>query len=353
MRGRMARGRRAMNACQLPPGTRLRDFEIVSVLGGGRTSLVYQAYDSVFERRVTLKEYLPAAYAARDERLRLVALPGKSDAFDEGLRRFIAEARAMPKFHHASLSYAYQLFRENGSAYIVMPYYPGQTLRAKVRDGWRATGIGDLFVIVLPILEGLSRLHQAGYCHCGVSPDNLLIQDDGDPLLLDFGAIQKPGEFFGERAVDSLAPGFAALEQYGNDDYDIGAWTDIYAVSAVVYYLVTGLAPVMAPSRATDDALAPLAGFAAADLPARLLEVFEQGLAVSPRERFMSIEAFSHALDAGVREAMAHTSPATRAAAGEILSMAVAALSHSPGARRILRSLLSLRDWTRRQGASG
>jgi hypothetical protein len=70
MRGRMARGRRTMNACQLPPGTRLRDFEIVSVLGGGRTSFVYQAYDSVFERRVTLKEYLPAAYAVRDERLR-------------------------------------------------------------------------------------------------------------------------------------------------------------------------------------------------------------------------------------------------------------------------------------------
>jgi non-specific serine/threonine protein kinase len=346
---------RASDLSALPAGTKVREYEILSVLGGGQTSLVYKAYDGMLGRHVTLKEYLPAAFAARDERSQLAALPGKDEAFNEGLRRFVAEARVMTQFDHFALRRAYQFFLEGGSAYIVMPYYQGMTLRAKVHNDWRITQIGDLLMIVLPVLEGLSALHRANYCHCGVSPDNILIQDNDEPLLLDFGAIRQLGEYPDDCSPGDLTTGFAALEQYDTSRHGvgIGAWTDIYAVSAVVYYIVTGIVPAAPMARLAHDALRPLAGCATVELPGRLLEVFDQGLSVSPQERFMNLGAFVNALDAGVQGAIAQSSPATMAAAREILSVASATSLHSPRIRKILQSTWALRDRTCQQGAVG
>ena len=336
---------------ELPAGTRRRGYEIHAVLGGGQRSLVYKAYDVMLDRDVALKEYLPAAHAMRDEGLRLAALPGKREAFDEGLRRFIAEAQAMVKFNHASLRFAYQIFRENGSAYIVMPYYPGRTLREGVRDGWRATGIGDVLMIVLPLLEGLALLHRAGYCHGGVSPENILIRDNGDPLLLDFGAAQRAGEFL-DRPETDLTPGFAALEQYRDNGHDlcIGPWTDVYGISAVIYYIVTGILPPEAMARVAHDPLRPLASFARDELPAFLLEVVDQGLAVAPQNRFASIDAFVTALDGAVQKAFASSPTLAASAMSEIVSVASAVSAYSPRTQRILQSAWALREQIRQRG---
>ncbi|MDR1424123.1 MAG: serine/threonine protein kinase [Azoarcus sp.] len=343
---------RAPGPCELPVGTKRRDYEICSVLGGGQTSLVYQAYDTMLNRYVAVKEYLPVAFAVRDDRLQLTVLPGKQEAFESGLRRFVAEARIMTAFDHCALRRSYQFFQEAGSAYIVMPYYPGKTLRAAVYEGWRIGNISDLFMITLPLLEGLSTIHQANYCHCGVSPDNILIQNNSEPILLDFGAIQRPGEFFGERPVSALAPGFAALEQYGIDrNVCIGAWTDVYAISAVIYHAVTGIVPEPATARVVRDTLRPLAGFTVADLPVRLLEAIDQGLSVAPQVRFASIEAFANALDQSVQAAMATPNRPTGAAVSDILSVAATVSSYSPRIRRLLQLTSALRDRIRQRGA--
>ena len=334
---------------ELPAGTRRQGYEIRAVLGGGQRSLVYKAYDVMLDRYVALKEYLPVALATRDENRQLVTLPGKDEAFNAGFKRFVAEAQVMTQFYHCALRGAYQVFMDAGSAYIVMPYSPGQTLRARVQDDWRTAGIGDVLMIVLPLLEGLALLHRAGYCHGGVSPENILIRDNGDPLLLDFGAAQRAGEFL-DRPETDLTPGFAALEQYRDNGHDlcVGPWTDVYGISAVIYYLVTGILPPEAMARVAHDPLRPLAGFARDDLPAFLLEIIDQGLAVAPQDRFAHIDAFATALDCAVQKAFA-SSPATPAMS-EIVSVVTAVSAYSPRARKILQSTWSLREQIRQRG---
>ena len=334
---------------ELPAGTRRREYEIRAVLGGGQRSLVYKAYDVVLDRDVALKEYLPVALATRDENRQLVALPEKEEAFDEGLRRFIAEAQVMTRFNHAALRGAYQVFLEAGSAYIVMPYAAGQSLRARVQGDWRAAGIGDVLMIVLPLLEGLALLHRAGYCHGGVSPENILIRDNGDPLLLDFGAAQRAGEFL-DRPETDLTPGFAALEQYRDNGHDlcVGPWTDVYGISAVIYYIVTGILPPAAMARVAHDPLKPLASFARDELPAFLLDVVDQGLTVAPQDRFAHIDAFAAALDHAVQKAFSSSPAPAAPAVGEILSVASAVSAYSPRTRKILQSAWALREQIQR-----
>ncbi|MDR0635290.1 MAG: serine/threonine protein kinase [Azoarcus sp.] len=336
---------------ELPAGTRRQGYEIRAVLGGGQRSLVYKAYDVMLDRYVALKEYLPVAFAARDENRQLVVLPGKDEAFSEGLKRFIAEAQVMTQLNHFALRGSYQVFMDAGSAYIVMPYYPGKSLRAMVQDDWRAANIGDVLMIVLPLLEGLSLLHRMRYCHCGVSPDNILIRDNGEPILLDFGAAQRPGAF-PDRPVTDLAPGFAALEQYRDNGHDvcIGAWTDIYGISAVIYYIVTGILPPEAMARVAHDPLKPLASFARDDLPAFLLEIIDQGLSVAPQNRFASIDDFATALDYTVQKALVSSPTSATPAMSEILSVATAVSAYSPRTRKILQSTWALREQIRQRG---
>ena len=336
---------------ELPSGTKRREYEIRAVLGGGQRSLVYKAYDAMLDRYVALKEYLPIAFATRDENLQLAVLPGKDEAFNEGLKRFVAEAQVMTQFNHCALHGAYQVFMDAGSAYIVMPYYPGRSLRAMVQDDWRTANIGDVLMIVLPLLEGLSLLHRMRYCHCGVSPDNILICGNGEPILLDFGAVQRLGEFL-DYPVTDLAPGFAALEQYRNNDHDVcvGAWTDIYGISAVIYYIITGILPPDAMARVTHDALRPLASFASDDLPAFLLELIDQGLSVAPQNRFASIDDFATALDYAVQKALVSSPTSATSGMSEILSVATAVSAYSPRTRKTLQSTWALREQIRQRG---
>lgn len=317
--------------------------------------MVYRAYDVMLDRDVVLKEYLPVAIATRDENRQLIVLPGKEEAFNAGFKRFVAEAQVMARFNHVTLRGPDQVFMDAGSVYIVMPYCNGETLRAMAQDGWRATGIGDVLMIVLPLLAGISLIHRRGYCHCGISPDNVLIRDNGDPLLIDFGAAQRPGAFPG-RPMTGLAPGFAALEQYRETDYDvcIGAWTDIYGLSALTYYIVTGIRPPEAMARvAVADPLQPLASFARDDLPAFLLVIFDQGMAVMPQERFArfgNIESFAAALDHAVQKAFASSPTLAASAMSEIVSVASAVSAYSPRTQRILQSAWALREQIRQRG---
>ncbi|MDR3213289.1 MAG: serine/threonine protein kinase [Azoarcus sp.] len=321
----------------LPAGTRLQEFEVLSVLGGGAVSLVYKAYDRDLHRHAALKEYLPTALARRGGQRQLEIAAGKQDLFEQGLRRFIAEAHIMTRFDHPVLRKAWRLFRENGTAYFAMPYYEGITLRKKVHDDYRAKSLGELLTIILPVLEGLSLLHRAGYCHFGISPDDILIQSGDAPVLLDFGAARRPGENQEDRAVTELSPGFAAPEQYESDSARLGAWSDIYSLAAVIYYIVSGIVPDVAISRLSHDSLRPLASFATPELPASLLTVIDRGLTVAPQARLQSIAEFVRSLDAAL-SGLAYPG-------ADVIMRADATVSaFSPAIKKILRSAWALRD---------
>jgi non-specific serine/threonine protein kinase len=286
-------------------GTWVREFEIRAVLGGGQFSLIYKTYDHSLERTVALKEYLPTGVVRRGDSAQVEILPDQREQFAQGLKRFRDEARAMTEIRHPVLRETLQMVEANGTAYIVMPYYDGKTLRQCVHEDWRAKNLDDLFSIILPILEGVSLLHQAGYCHLNISPGNILMQENGAPVLLDFGATQRPGKAKDNRLMTELSPGFAAKEQY-DPDGDLGSWTDIYAISAVVYYIITGIIPPLSISRSVFDPLEPLASFATDDLPGGMLSVVDLGLSVEPETRIRNIASYTKTLRDVAQKTMTH-----------------------------------------------
>jgi serine/threonine protein kinase len=290
----------------LPPGACVREFEVVSVLGSGKSSLTYKAHDHSLKLPRTIKEYLPVGMARRSSTsLAVEALPDTAESFKLGLKRFLAEGQHMAQFQHRVFREAIRILNENGTAYIVMPYYEGKTLRKLVSEGWRVNELGEFLLIILPILAGIELLHKNNYCHCDITPDNILMRDKAPLIILDFGAVQLQG-VTEDRPIIDLSPGFAAKEQYESTGI-VGAHTDIYAISALSYYILTGIIPDTSISRILHDSMKPLTEFAISGLPISVLEVIDRGLSVEPENRYQSVESFARSLRIAIEMMMAES----------------------------------------------
>ena len=287
----------------LPIGTKLEEYIVQSVIGEGGFGIVYLAHDTFLGREVAIKEYLPGSLASRGAGLQVeVRQADKRELFLKGMRRFVNEAHILARFRHPALVSVMRFLETNGTAYMVMPFYRGRTLREMVRNGFRAKTTEDLFSILLPVLEGLTQIHSVECYHLDISSDNIMILDNGAPVLLDFGAARHTELSGGESTTIILKPGFAPIEQYGSDDSELvlGPWTDIYAISAVAYLLVTGVMPPVSVTRIMKDTLTPAVNYASPDLPVGVLKVVDTGLMVRPPGRQRTVKDYLQSLlDAG------------------------------------------------------
>ena len=296
----------------LPAGTRFGEFEIVRVLGVGGFGIVYLAQDHSLERPVALKEYMPASLAARGTGPQITV---RSSAFAEtyaiGLRSFINEARLLARFDHPSLVKVYRFWEDNATAYMVMPYLQGTTLRDARRRLTHAPAEAWIRSVVAPILSALELLHREGVFHRDVAPDNILLPKDGPPVLLDFGAARRVISDRTQSLTAILKPSYAPIEQYAEmTQLRQGPWTDLYALGAVVHYLVHGTPPPPATARAVaEEGQAPL-GSAVPGLSPRFLDAMRWMLAVRPNERPQSVADLRAVLD-GDAEVPAHGRPLT------------------------------------------
>lgn len=233
----------------LPHGTLLRDYAVHEVLGHGGFGIVYKALHRELGHFVAIKEYLPSELALREG---TVVRPRSSDsaaAFDDGLRRFHDEARALIAFQdHPNVVACRDFFRGNGTAYFVMEYVDGlplsQVLRNREAEG-RPITEEDLLAIAVPLAEGLAHVHEAGVLHRDVKPANILIRRADDrPVLIDFGAAKQTvaGR---TRSFAPYTEGYAALEQVAEGR--LGPWTDVYGFGAVLWRMVAGGIPPWEP----------------------------------------------------------------------------------------------------------
>ena len=289
----------SLSAHTLPEGTRLRDFEINGLIGEGGFGIVYLAYDHSLGRRVAIKEYMPASMASRAQASSAVVVKSQrhEETFRLGLKSFVNEARLLARFDHPALVKVYRFWEENGTAYMVMPYYQGPTLKHTLAELGRMPTEAELRGWLGPLLDALAVMHEARCFHRDIAPDNILLTSSG-PLLLDFGAARHVIGDMTHALTVVLKPGFAPIEQYGEvPSLTQGAWTDLYALASVVYAAVTGKAPISAVERLMDDRHVPLAQFIEhRRLEGQFSESFvlaiDAALHLRPRDRPQDVAAF-------------------------------------------------------------
>ena len=283
----------------LPVGTKIDEFEILDLIGIGGFGIVYLAHDHSLGRLVALKEYMPSSLAARIEGLTVAVKSARlAETFAIGLRSFVNEARMLAQFDNPSLVKVYRFWEDNGTAYMVMPFYEGITLKQALQKMPAPPTEAWLRGVIDPLLDALEVLHQANCFHRDIAPDNILLLNDGRPVLLDFGAARRVISDRTQALTVILKPGYAPLEQYAEVPHvKQGAWTDLYALAAVVYNAVTGRPPVPSVGRSINDTLVPLAKAAAGRYREPFLVAIDRALAVRPEDRPQSIPEFRALLE--------------------------------------------------------
>ncbi len=284
----------------LPAGTRFGELELLRVLGVGGFGIVYLAQDHALERQVALKEYMPGSLAGRAKGGYAVSIRSgaHSETYALGLRSFVNEARLLARFNHPSLVKVYRFWEQNGTAYMVMPYLEGRTLR----DVRRSMNVPPtepwIRSVIDPLLDALELLHGEDVFHRDIAPDNILLPPGEVPVLLDFGAARRA---IGDRTqtfTAILKPSYAPIEQYAEAlQLRQGPWTDLYALGAVVYYLLRGTPPPPATARAVQDDVRLLTQEENPDISPAFLDAIEWAMAVRPVERPQSIAALREVIE--------------------------------------------------------
>ena len=283
----------------LPPGARLNEMEILRVLAVGGFGIVYLARDHSLDRDVAVKEFMPAQLAGRSEGQR-VTVRSKADfeTFRLGLQSFVNEAKLLAQFTHPSMVKVYRFWEANGTGYMVMPYLRGPTLREVRQSMSQPPTEAWLRSVIDPLLDALGMLHAEGVYHRDIAPDNVLVSGNGVPVLLDFGAARR---LIGDRTQSLTAilkPSYAPIEQYAEaQQLRQGPWTDLYALAALVTYLLDGLPPPASTARAIHDDMELLAQRRIPGVSRTFLAVIDWALAVRPQDRPQNVAEMRDALN--------------------------------------------------------
>ena len=288
----------------LRKGTRLIGrYTIEGVLGQGGFGITYLGMDELHKKKVAIKEFFPQGIVTRNieyEDTVTVTLVGEKENYDKGKERFLKEAQTMAMFSKdKGIVKALDFFEINNTAYIVMEYLEGVTLKQYLRENKRIVA-EDLVELLVPLIEALDEIHSQGLIHRDISPDNIMVLPDGRIKLMDFGAARDYTEF-GEKSLSIvLKPGYAPPEQYQTHGIQ-GPWTDIYALCATMYKCITGENPPDAIDRLVDDHLKKISAFGILVLP-QIEEAIIKGMSVAAKDRYQNVGDFCEDLYGGYEE---------------------------------------------------
>jgi serine/threonine protein kinase/peptidoglycan hydrolase-like protein with peptidoglycan-binding domain len=271
----------------LAPGKMVGRYEILSILGQGGFGITYRARDEQLHREVAIKEYLPSALAIRQDGATVMPRSTKvAEDFAWGRQRFVEEGRTLATLQRApAIVRVFDFLEANGTAYIVMELVPGHTLEDRLKSGPLTPA--EIDRILWPLLDGLEQVHAVGFLHRDIKPANVLLDAQGNPTLIDFGASRAAMAGRSQAMTAIFTPGYAAAEQMTAAKQ--GPWSDIYGLSATLYHAITGTAPPSAFDRMLDDEYQPLGRLQPAGFLPGLLVGLDAGLAVRASDRPQSI----------------------------------------------------------------
>ncbi|QNQ20628.1 protein kinase [Kosakonia sp. SMBL-WEM22] len=300
----------------LPPGYRFNEFEIKEVIGGGGFGIVYRAWDHQLERTIAIKEFMPSSLAVRNDDMTLVLRSERfSKAFTAGLNSFIQEARLLARFNHPNLLHVLRFWVQNDTAYMGTVFYSGTTL-SRLREKNPAL-INEAWIRrMLPMLLGaIKTIHDEDYLHRDISLDNIQIQENGLPVLLDFGSARRSIGSVSDETETMLRPGYAPIEQYTDDnDSEQGPWTDIYALGAVLHTMIIGSPPPVSVVRSIQDTYVPLTQRGLPGYSHALLQAVDRALALKMEDRPQSVDEFAALIEmpvAGIDDVLSVKQPGT------------------------------------------
>ena len=287
----------------LYPGMILNDRYIVGeVQGFGGFGIIYKAWDRNLNTVVAIKEYYYAGIAARQPGTQTVLIytQNRGAEFRHFLKRFLDEARCTVKFSsNNNIVNVYDFFEANNTAYIVMEFLDGVPLNEYLKKSRIETE--QCVYVMQCVCSALKTVHAAGIIHRDISPDNIMICSNGKVKLFDFGAARfcKNEDYQGMKLTQVMKPGFSPPEQYQTVSKQ-GPWTDIYALGATLYYMMTGIKPAESTNRKTTDDLKPPKELNP-DVPDHINDTILRAMAVETHLRFSSADDFEKALRNEVR----------------------------------------------------
>ena len=288
----------------LKPGVILKErYKIEEVIGAGGFGITYRAWDPLLQSYVAIKEYYPSGIATRSADSSKVCVPVglEQREYHRGRIRFLKEAQDVARFQsEPNIVSIYDYLEENDTAYMVMEYLHGCTLKQYIREHGGRLDTDHILHICLSVLDALAVVHKAGMIHRDISPENIFICEDLTVKLIDFGAA-KQVYLDGEQTMSVvLKPGYAPPEQYAKKDKQ-GPWTDIYALGATLYFAATGEKPEESFGRALEDTIKPVC-VVNLEIPMYLSKVIMQAMSVKIENRYPTVEAMREALLDGANQ---------------------------------------------------
>lgn len=273
----------------LQNNTLLAEYQVIGHLGQGSFGTTYLCTDRNLDRKCVIKEYSPHYLVERKSNGELQAKAWRHhDAYNKGKKAFLNEARSLAKFNHHNIVRINRYFELNNTAYFVMDYESGTSLRNILYRNNNQFEEQEIEAIIGPLCDGLEQLHKMGLIHRDIKPDNILIRPNGEPVLIDFGAVID----LNDKDIEVIAtPRYAPIEQY-DSRFPQGPWIDIYALAATMYEMIAGSPPAQAIERLANDSLIPAKEVGRGKYGDRLLGLIDKGLAVAPTERPRDIGEF-------------------------------------------------------------
>ena len=282
---------------RLEVGYRLNGrYRVCRSLGQGGFGITYLAEDELLGQKIVIKEYFPACFARRaeDGSIRITEETDRA-AFTEGRNRFLREARILTSLLDVpGVVKAWNYFRENQTAYLVMEYVQGISLRSWLEQNKEMPSFDEALEMLRPVVLALESIHKKGLLHRDITPDNLMVGANGTVKLLDFGSARSYLREKDSEVTQTvlLKSGYAPPEQYDGKSVQ-GPWTDIYALSATLYEMITGCMPEDALQRQIRDELLEPSVYGAKITPEQEEHLLKRGLALDERERYASVREFS------------------------------------------------------------
>ena len=282
----------------LPSGTNLLgdQFTIERPLSNGGFGITYLAQDNFLSRRVVIKECYPEVFCRREGRNVLVRSSVHQEKYRAIVQMFMREARAIAKLKHPNIVGVHRIFEDNETAYMVLDLIEGRDLLSVIKDAYDEVTPDQIKDLLIKVLDAIDLVHQNDLLHRDISPDNILLDKWGNPILIDFGAAREEAsrETRAVSAVLVVKDGYSPQEFYFAGGKQSPS-SDLYALGATFYHMISGEAPPNSQTRMAEfagknpDPCEPLAGRFPGYEP-EFLEAIDQAMAILPRERIQSAQ---------------------------------------------------------------